>query len=143
MRKKLFLLLTSLMLTSVYAAATPSSLSIENFTIRGGETKTMFIDLNNPSDEITCVEFYMKLPEGLSVATSDGDLAVDIAGRTKKHTLECSQTAGGYHFLLVSTSNVVFSGTSGAIIKVTLKAASSFNGGDIHDPSHWEYIGDY
>ena len=133
MRKNLYLLLTSLLLVSLHAAATPASLSIENFNIRGGQTKTMLIDLNNPSDQITLVQFDMQLPEGLSIATADGDFAVDIAGRTtqKKHSLECKAVDSGYRFLMYSSSNTVFSGTSGAIISVTLKAASSFNGGDI------------
>ena len=131
MRKKLCLLLTSLLLVTVHAVATPASLSIQNFSIRGGETKVMNINLNNPSDQITLVQFDMSLPEGLSIVKADGDFAVDIAGRTKKHTLECSEVSGGYRFLLFSTSNAVLSGTSGAIISVTLKAASSFNGGDV------------
>lgn len=131
MRKKLCLLLTTLLLVAVYAMATPASLSIQNFSIRGGETKVMKINLNNPSDQITLVQFDMNLPEGLSIVKTDGDFAVDIAGRTKKHTLECSEVSGGYRFLLFSTSNAVLSGTSGAIISVTLKAASSFNGGDV------------
>ena len=133
MRKKLCLFLTSLLLVAVHAVAAPASLSIQNFSIRGGETKVMYINLNNPSDQITLVQFDMQLPEGLSIPMSDGDYSVDIAGRTtqKKHSLECKAVGGAYRFLLYSSSNTVFSGTSGAIISVTLKAASSFNGGDV------------
>ena len=133
MRKKLCLFLTSLLLVAVHAVATPASLSIQNFSIRGGETKVMYINLNNPSDQITLVQFDMQLPEGLSIPMSDGDYSVDIAGRTtqKKHSLECKAVGGAYRFLLYSSSNTVFSGTSGAIISVTLKAASSFNGGEV------------
>ena len=133
MRKKLCLLLTSLLLVAVHAVATPASLSIQNFSIRGGETKTMYINLNNPSDQITLVQFDMQLPEGLSITTSDGEYSVDIAGRTtaRKHSLECKAVGGAYRFLMYSSSNAVFSGTNGAIISVTLKAASSFNGGDV------------
>ena len=106
MRKNLNLLLTSLLLVSLHAAATPASLSIENFNIRGGQTKTMLIDLNHPSDQITLVQFDMQLPEGLSIATADGDFAVDIAGRTtqKKHSLECKAVGSGYRFLMYSSS---------------------------------------
>ena len=38
---------------------------------------------------------------------------------------------GATRFLLASQSNAVLTGTSGAIIKITLTAASTFNGGDI------------
>ena len=113
--------------------ALSATLSIENFTIKPGETKTMYVDVNNADMLVTMVEFYMYLPNGLSVATEDGDLAVDIAGRTtwKKHSLEAQMDAGVLHVFLYSGSNATLSGTSGAVISVKLTAASSFTGGNI------------
>ena len=132
----MLLLLTAVMLPLQALAenSTNSTLAIEQFSINAGETKQMLIDLNNPSQEVTMVEFYMYLPTGLSVAEEDGDLAVDIAGRTtwKKHSLEASQTSSGaIHVMLYSGSNTIISGTSGALLSITLTAASTFNGGDI------------
>ena len=113
--------------------ALSATLSIENFTIKPGETKEMLIDVNNADMQVTMVEFFMHLPSGLSVATENGDLAVDIAGRTtwKKHSLEAQLNSGVLHVLLYSGSNATLSGTSGAVISVKLTAASSFTGGNI------------
>ena len=120
-------------LLPMVAVATPATLSIESFTISAGETKTMMIDLNNPDTEVTLVQFDMSLPDGLSIAVENNELAVDIAGRTtwKKHSLTTSDVDGATRFLLASQSNAVITGTSGVIISVTLTAASAFNGGNI------------
>ena len=108
-----------------------AKLSIEPFSINAGETATMLIDMTNPDDEITALDFFMQLPQGLSIAVEDGEPAVDIAGRTtwKKHTLTVNTTDG--HIMLYSATNATVSGTSGALISVKLQASSTFAGGDI------------
>ena len=108
-----------------------AKLSIQDFTIKAGETKTMLIDMQNPDDQVTLVQFDLRLPDGLSIAT--GNDATDIAGRTtwRKHTLTSNATNGITRFLLYSATNEVIEGTSGAIISIKLTASSSFNGGDI------------
>ena len=124
---------TIMALLPIQSVAATATLSIEDFTIKQGETKEMLIDVNNANMQVTMVEFYMQLPSGLSVATENGELAVDIAGRTtwKKHSLEASITDGTVHFFLYSGSNAVLTGTSGAVICVRLTASSSFTGGNI------------
>ena len=106
-------------------------LSIEPFNIKAGETATMLIDLINPDDEITALDFFLQLPEGLSIAIENGEPAVDIAGRTtwRKHTLTVNTTDG--HIMLYSATNATVSGTSGALISVKLQASSTFAGGNI------------
>ena len=108
-----------------------AKLSIEPFSIKAGETQTMLIDLTNPDDAITALDFFLQLPEGLTVATADGEPDIDIAGRTtwRKHTLTMNTTDG--HIMLYSATNATLSGTTGAIISVKLQAGSTFNGGDI------------
>ena len=108
-----------------------AKLLIEAFDIKASETKTMVIDMQNPDDKVTLVQFDLRLPDGLSIAS--GDDAVDIAGRTtlKKHTLTSNAVDGITRFLLYSATNAQIEGTSGAIISVKLTASSSFNGGDI------------
>lgn len=108
-----------------------AKLSIESFDIKAGETKTMMIDMQNPENQVTLVQFDLRLPSGLSITT--GDDAIDIAGRTtwKKHTLTSNAVDGITRFLLYSSTNAVIEGTSGAIISIKLVANSSFNGGEI------------
>ena len=118
---------------AVTRAAGATGLSIEPFDIKAGETKEMVIDLTNPDDEITLVQFDLSLPKGLSIKKVDGDYDIDLERTTwKKHSLDANAQADGtIRFLLASNSNTVLSGTSGAIIKVTLVADNSFDGGDI------------
>lgn len=108
-----------------------AKLSIEPFSIKAGETATMLIDMTNPDDEITALDFFLQLPEGLSIVMEDGEAAVDIAGRTtwKKHSLTVNTNDG--HIMLYSSTNATLSGTSGAIISVKLTASGTFKGGDI------------
>ena len=108
-----------------------AKLSIQDFTIKAGETKTMLIDMQNPNDQVTLVQFDLRLPDGLSIAT--GNDATDIAGRTtwRKHTLTSNATNGVTRIMLYSSTNEVIEGTSGAIISIKLTASSLFNGGDI------------
>ena len=110
-----------------------AGLSIEPFDIQAGEEKEMLIDLTNPNDEVTLVQFDLHLPEGLSIKKNGADLDIDMADRTswRKHTLDASEVDGGYRFLLYSSSNTVIDGTSGAIIKVNVVADASFKGGKI------------
>ena len=114
-------------------AKTAASLTIENFSISAGETKEMIIDLNNPDDVITLIQFDLKLPSNLSVAMEGGEFAIDIAGRTtwRQHSLAANALDGVTRFLLSSQTNAAISGTSGAVISIKLTATPNFNGGDI------------
>jgi len=112
-----------------------ATLSIEeSFDIKAGETKEMTINLTNPNDELTLVQFDLQLPTGLSIAETNGDLDFDMGSRTtwRKHTLDANKVgSNAYRFLLYSSSNTLISGTEGGIIKVTLTADESFTGGTI------------
>ena len=116
------------------APQSSAMLSIEPFGITMGETKEMFIDLTNPEDDITLVQFDLSLPRGLSLKQTGGEYDFDIAGRTtwRKHSLDANaQNDGTIRFLLASSSNAVLSGTDGAIIKMTLVADNSYNNGGV------------
>ena len=115
------------------ASAATSPLSIEPFSIKAGEEKQMVIDLTNPDDDITLVQFDLRLPTGLSLKKVGGEYDFDIAGRTswRKHSLDANDTNGIIRFLLSSSSNTVLEGHDGAIIKMTLVADSHYNNGAI------------
>ena len=114
-------------------AASTANLSIEDFDIKAGETKEMFINLSNPNTDLTLLQFDMRLPEGLSIAVEDGDYAIDIAGRTtwKKHSLMAKATNGITRFLLASNSNALIDGDNGNVISIKLTASDGFTCGDI------------
>ncbi len=113
--------------------AATSSLSIEDFDIKAGETKELFINLSNPNTDLTLLQFDLRLPDGLSIAKEDGDYAIDIAGRTtwKKHSLMAKATNGITRFLLASNSNALIDGDNGNVISIKLTASDGFTSGDI------------
>ena len=114
-------------------AAATSSLSIENFDIKAGETKELFINLSNPYLDLTLLQFDLRLPEGLSIAVGNGDYAIDLAGRTswKKHSLMAIATNGITRFLLASNTNALIDGNDGNVISIKLTASDGFTSGDI------------
>ena len=118
---------------SVVNANAGASLSIEPFNIKSGEEREMLIDLNNANDEVTLVQFDMKLPAGLSIKKVGSEYDIDIAGRTtwRKHTLDANETDGAVRFLMYSSSSTAIEGTSGAIISVKIVADASYRGGKI------------
>ena len=112
---------------------TSAGLTFEPFAVdKGGEVE-VFIDLSNPDNEITWVQFELILPAGLTVKMKDGEYAVDIAGRTtwEKHILKVTLIDGIIRFILSSESNAILIGNEGAIIKLTLVADDNYNGGTV------------
>ena len=110
-----------------------NKLAIETFDIQAGEETDMLIDLDNPDDVFTLVQFDLHLPQGLAIKKVGGDLDIDMADRTtwRKHTLDANTMGDFTRFLLYSGSNALISGNSGAIIKVKLIADDTYKGGDI------------
>ena len=134
MTKNCITWILAMMLLPLTGVAATANLSIEDFNIKAGETQELVISLTNPDDEITLVQFDLRLPVGLSLKQTDGEYDIDIAGRTtwRKHSLDANaQEDGTIRFLLASSSNATLSGTEGAIIKMTLVAGSDFNGGTL------------
>ena len=110
-----------------------AKLSIEDFSIRAGETKEMLVSLRNPDTDLTLLQFDLRLPAGLSIAKEGDDEGVDIAGRTtwKKHSLRSNAVGEVTRILLASNANAVFSGDEGRVVSIRLTADDGFSGGDI------------
>ena len=126
------------LLTAVLLALTSSmfgdELVIQDFTIMPGETKDISIELNNPENPYILLEFEVIFPEGISIAKDEDDellVGLNSARIAKSHTLEVADHGGGnYKFLVYSSKNAAFKGTSGEIISVTLKASETAAGGE-------------
>lgn len=129
--KTIKLLLTLVLLTMVgntYA----DNLAVEDFTIAPGESKTISIELNNPDSPYIMVEFWMSLPEGVSIPMDDNGyyMAERNASRfTKSHTLEVNKQDGYYHFLVFSSRNDALEGNSGELVSVAIEAATDAEAG--------------
>ena len=101
--KRNILFWTLALLLPLTATAAPASLSIESgFDIKAGEEQEMVICLTNPDDDITLVQFDLRLPAGLTLKSDGGDYVFDMAGRTtwRKHSLDVYVADGAIRFLL-------------------------------------------
>ena len=128
-RIKLFL---SMALLTIVGNAFADNLVVEDFTVAPGTSKTISIELVNPNSEYIMVEFWLSLPEGVSIPMDDDGfyMAEGNSSRfTRTHTLEVNKQDGFYHFLAFSSRNVAFMGKSGEFISVTLEAASNAQAG--------------
>ena len=112
-------------------AQSQTKLTVDDFTIKAGETKTLTVNLENPDMTVTLVQFDLELPEGLSIPKDEDDeYLIGMTSRaSKKHTLDYNAKNG--RVLLSSSSNKTLSGTSGAIITIDLTAAATFETGTI------------
>ena len=110
------------------AASHSVDFAIADLTLNPGETKTISIELNNPEMSYIAFEFYITLPEGISIPEDEGgNLMAELnASRINSHNLEVSLMPDGkYHFLCYSGQNNALQGTSGEIISLTVKAADN------------------
>ncbi|MBO4851877.1 MAG: hypothetical protein J5529_13410 [Prevotella sp.] len=100
--------------------------TITDFSINPGETKTVSIELNSIENSYVAFEFYLVLPEDLSIQKDEeGYLMAELNDtRINRHILEVSLMPDGtYHFLCYSNRNTLLKGTSGEIISLTVTAA--------------------
>lgn len=113
------------------AANAQVDITIEDFTINAGETKTIGLNLVN-NEEITAYQLNMTLPAGLTVAVEDDEFVCDVERTTlKKHSLGMNLKDGVYVVLCYSQKNYAFSGTEGAVTTFDVVASSDFVGGQI------------
>lgn len=124
--KNILLILAALI--SICASAR-DRLYIENFQIQAGETYMMPLMLENDTTYST-FQTDLYLPEGLEVAFEDGEYIVDLTDRaTNNHLVSTYQQADGAIRIFVTSQNVrPFSGNSGAIAIVEIRALPSFEG---------------
>ncbi|MBR0117643.1 MAG: hypothetical protein IJM04_10230 [Prevotella sp.] len=124
--------LVTLALLTIVGNTYADNLAVEDFTIAPGETKTFSIELNNPNSPYIMVEFWMSLPEGVSIPMDDDGyyMAEGNASRfTRSHTLEVNEQDGYYHFLIFSSRNVALEGNSGELVSVSIEAATDAEAG--------------
>ena len=106
-------------------------LYMNDVKISKGANKNVAIQLDNEDALIAC-EFYLQLPEGISIAKDDnGYYVADIvASRSNRHSLEVEHNGNGlYHFLCYSNKNNAFNGNSGDFISLTLSADENVTDG--------------
>ena len=111
------------------AATGRDRLYIEDFSINAGETLQVPVILLN--DTAYCgLQTDLYLPEGLSLDMEDDEFIIDLTSRKNNtHTVASRQLDNGaIRIYVASASAREFSGNSGAIMTISITAASNFGG---------------
>ena len=119
---------------STRAAATGYSLDILPFVLEAEGSKTIALELTDPTESFTAFQCDLYLPEGISIETNNrGKYKFSFnEERTEAayHTLSGSlQADGAVRMLCYSTDSEVFLGTEGALIYIPLTADASLAAG--------------
>jgi len=118
---------------TVVAPATTAEVSmyIDDFSIKGGETKTIAINLTNNVD-ITAFQCDVYLPEGLSFIYNEDEESynwLNYDRAAKKHVYEGAiQADGALRSLVYHLSSTAFKENSGEILYFDVKANDNFAG---------------
>ena len=104
------------------------TIGMEPLTIAPGESRELTITLQNADMDVTMVQADLKLPQGLSLT---GEYALGNRTTERNHQLYMSGQNGQHRLMLASPQNALLNGTEGAIVRLTLTADASFQGGDI------------
>ena len=111
------------MILSVISTSVLSANDVSLFSGNSaGKKTTLSIGLDN-EDELVAFEFYMTLPEGVSIALDEDGYpdAVLNDARSDRHTLEVEESSdGSYHFLCYSNRNNALKGNSGELLSIKL-----------------------
>ena len=113
-------------------ATTDNSMSAASVTMLAGQKSKLSVELNN-ADEIVMAEFYVQLPEGMSIAEDkDGNPDCTFnSNRLDGHAPEVNQTSERrYHFVIYSSSNKPLKGNEGELVSMKIVCAEGVTPGD-------------
>lgn len=110
--------------SSYYNEPDKNYLQMAATQVRPGGSTILSISLTNEAS-ITAMQFELSLPDGVSVSSAG------MTNRNNGHSIDFAQLANGnYQFTVFSSSSKALIGNEGAIINVTLNAASGMSLGD-------------
>ena len=131
--KVLRLLFVTSLLAFVGNVFSADGLHVADISIAPGETKTISVELSNSDDTYIMLDFWMQLPEGVSIdKDAEGELLVvqNDERFTKTHILEVAEQGNNcYKVLIYSSRNAAIKGNSGELFSMTITASpTSLNG---------------
>lgn len=140
--RKLYFILLSMATLGCFAQ---KGLSVEPLSLSPGETGQLVINLTQDEDEFCAFQFDISLPEGVEiVSVTDEESNTSnkwtlnttrihyTDGADNPHKISSSNKNGAIRFMVFSMSGtkVRFSGTSGAIMYINVKAADDLTLGE-------------
>lgn len=126
MKKRIILAIASLLTLALQVSA-EDKVSIKDFSISAGETKTLGIELEN---EVTyaAFQFDLYLPDGITL----GEFSADKTRVPESTTLEMEpQTDGSYRFIAVAMNEEDIIGVNGCIISIKVSASNDLESGSL------------
>jgi hypothetical protein len=123
--KKLFHILTIMLVAGALHAQAANELRIDDFTVMAGDTITVPVLLDNPDTDFAAFQFDLYMPAGLSVA--DGGFKL---GERASSSHQLMTNVNGDHITVMAFSFPAtnFSGQSGAVLTIDVVAAADFEG---------------
>lgn len=133
--KKIFMLLTAL--AAYCGGALADGLEVKDVNISQGGEATLEIALENPVTEFAAFQFNVELADGITVATNDkGKFVYEKGARLdEEFSLSLSQPdalVNTYRVLGYYTETQPIPSTTGAIVKITIKADATLAIGTTH-----------
>lgn len=135
MKKSLFqriLMTLALFLGAMSAASAADRFYIDAVNIEPDETRTLAFYLENENPYFG-FQGDLKLPEGLEVVTETGKPSITLSSRADNSFQIVTNTLadGSLRFGTFSTSHSAFTGHTGALLYLKVKATSEFAGGEL------------
>ena len=133
--KKIFMLLTALV--AYCGGALADGLEVKDVNISQGGEATLEIALENPVTEFAAFQFNVELADGITVATNDkGKFVYEKGARLdEEFSLSLSQPdalVNTYRVLGYYTETQAIPSTTGAVVKITIKADAALAVGTTH-----------
>ncbi len=133
--KKIFMLLTALV--AYCGGAMADGLEVQDVNISQGGEATLEIALENPVTEFAAFQFNVELANGITVATNDkGKFVYEKGARLdEEFSLSLSQPdalVNTFRVLGYYTETQAIPSTTGAIVKITIKADATLAVGTTH-----------
>ena len=123
--KKLFHIITIMLVVVAMHAQAANQLHIDDFSIKAGDTVTVPVLLDNPDADFAAFQFDLYMPSGLSVA--DGGFR--LSGRaSSSHQLMTNVNGDHITVMAFSFPATNFTGNSGAVLTIDVVAAEDFEG---------------
>ena len=109
-----------------------NSLDADALTVYCGDEKQLAIRMNNESS-ITAVQCDIYLPDGISIATEDGDYLIDLvpARKASNHVVSTNDLPNGaIRLFITSATSKPFKGNEGDLFVLNLVVADDAESGD-------------
>ncbi|MBQ3323817.1 MAG: dockerin type I repeat-containing protein [Muribaculaceae bacterium] len=123
--KKLFHVLTLLLVSGAIDAQAANELFINDFSIKAGDTITVPVLLDNPDTDFAAFQFDLYMPSGLNVV--DGGFRLGERA-SSSHQLMTKVNGDHITVMVFSFPATIFSGQSGEVLTIDVVAADDFDG---------------